>query len=105
MADFDAGRASDAIDAWRARVGGDAVYLTIDVDCIDPAFAPGTGTPMCGGFGSREIMNLLRGFQGIQIAGADVVEVLPDRDPADITSLLAAHLVHEVLALDALAGR
>ena len=105
MADFDAGRASDAIDAWRAKVGGDAVYLTIDVDCIDPAFAPGTGTPMCGGFGSREIMNLLRGFQGMQIAGADVVEVLPDRDPGDITSLLAAHLVHEVLALDALARR
>ena len=102
MADLDAGRAFDAIDAWRARVGGDAVYLTIDIDCIDPAFAPGTGTPMCGGFSSREVMNLLRGFAGLRIAGADLVEVLPDRDPADVTSLLAAHLVLEVLALDAL---
>jgi agmatinase len=103
MADLDAGRAFDAIDAWRSKVGDTPVYVTIDIDCIDPAFAPGTGTPMCGGLTSREVMNLLRGLRGIRIAGADLVEVLPDRDPADVTALLAAHLVMEVLALDAVA--
>lgn len=76
-------------------------YLTFDIDCIDPAFAPGTGTPSIGGFTSAEALQLLRMLRGTNIVGADVVEVLPDRDPAGITSLLAAHVVFEVLALDA----
>ena len=59
------------------------------------------GTPCCGGFTSAEVLELLRGFAGINLVGADVVEVLPDRDPAGITSLLAAHLIMEILALPA----
>lgn len=102
MADFDAGLAGEAIDEWCEAVGDDPVYVSIDIDCIDPAFAPGTGTPACGGFTSREVMELIRGFRGLRFAGADLVEVLPDRDHGDITALLASQLVMEVLALDAL---
>lgn len=77
------------------------VYLTFDIDVVDPAFAPGTGTPSVGGFTSAEILALLRRCRGIRLVGADVVEVLPDRDPAGITSLLAAHVLFELVALTA----
>jgi len=80
---------------------GDAAYITFDIDCIDPAFAPGTGTPSVGGFTSAEALALLRSLAGVNIAGADVVEVLPDRDPTGTTALLAAHVMFEILALDA----
>jgi agmatinase len=86
-----------------AGLAGAEAYLTFDVDVVDPAFAPGTGTPSVGGFTSVEILSLLRSMQGVRLAGADVVEVLPDRDPAGITSMLAAQVIVEVLALDALA--
>jgi agmatinase len=76
-------------------------YLTFDIDVVDPAYAPGTGTPSVGGFTSAEILALLRRMRGLNIVGADVVEVLPDRDPAGITSLLAAHVIFEILALTA----
>ncbi len=71
------------------------------MDCVDPAYAPGTGTPSVGGFTSAEAFGLLRLLKGIQVAGADVVEVLPDRDVSQITALLAAHVIFEILALDA----
>jgi len=95
------------IEAFLKRLGDDETYLTFDIDCVDPAFAPGTGTPCCGGFTSAESIGLLRRCAGLNVVGADVVEVLPDRDPAGITSLLAAHLIFEILALGALhaAGR
>lgn len=83
------------------RVGDEPVYLTFDIDVVDPAFAPGTGTPSIGGFTSGEALNALRLFKGVNVIGADVVEVLPDRDVAGITSLLAAHVIFEILALDA----
>jgi agmatinase len=86
---------------WRERHAATPVYVSFDVDVVDPAYAPGTGTPSIGGFSSAEVLALLRSFKGIDVVGADVVEVLPDRDPAGITSLLAAHVVLEVLALDA----
>jgi guanidinopropionase len=76
-------------------------YFTFDVDCLDPAFAPGTGTPCPGGFSSSEALAIIRAMQGIRIDGADVVEVLPDRDVAGITSFFAAHVIFEFLALDA----
>ncbi len=76
-------------------------YLTFDIDVIDPAFAPGTGTPAIGGLSSAEAIALLRLLKGVSLAGADVVEVLPDRDPTGITSLLAAQIIFEILALDA----
>ncbi|MBC7835674.1 MAG: agmatinase [Phycisphaerales bacterium] len=92
-----------AIDAFAKELTrADApAYLTFDIDCVDPAFAPGTGTPSIGGFSSAQALSLLRRFRGIPICGADVVEVLPDRDAAGITALLAAHIMYEVLCLDA----
>ena len=77
------------------------VYLTFDIDVVDPAFAPGTGTPSVGGFTSAEVLALLRRCRGVRLVGADIVEVLPDRDPAGITSLLAAHVLFELVALTA----
>lgn len=77
------------------------VYMTFDIDCVDPAFAPGTGTPSIGGFTSHEALALIRACRGVNIAGADVVEVLPDRDVAQNTALLAAHIAFEILCLDA----
>lgn len=93
---------SGEVEAFVARLGGAEAYLTFDIDCVDPAFAPGTGTPSIGGFSSAEALSLLRSLRGANIVGADVVEVLPDRDPAGITALLAAHAMFEVLSLDAL---
>ncbi|HLP85819.1 MAG TPA: agmatinase [Phycisphaerales bacterium] len=83
-------------------LGGAPAYVTFDIDAVDPAFAPGTGTPSVGGFTSSEALALLRWLKGINIVGGDVVEVLPDRDPAGITSFLAAHVVFEMLALGAI---
>jgi agmatinase len=80
-------------------------YVTFDIDCVDPAFAPGTGTPCPGGFTTDEVFSILRSLRGIRVAGADVVEVLPDRDPTGISSFLAAHVMFEILALDAIARR
>jgi agmatinase len=93
------------IAAFLDRFGGAGAYVTFDIDCVDPAFAPGTGTPSVGGFTSAEALGILRalsrGGRGFDVLGADVVEVLPDRDPAGITSFLAAHVLFEILALDA----
>jgi len=83
------------------KIGSAPVYLSYDIDCVDPVYAPGTGTPCVGGFTSAEALDLLRKLKGINLAGADVVEVLPDRDVAGNTALLAAHIVFEILALDA----
>ena len=96
-----AGAGDGAIKAFLERLGDEEVYLSFDIDCVDPAFAPGTGTPVCGGFTSAEVLAELRKFAGINLVGADLVEVLPDRDPGGYTALLAAHVILEVLALDA----
>jgi len=92
----------ERIEAFLDRLGDDETYLTFDIDCVDPAYAPGTGTPCCGGFTSAEAMDLLRVCAGVNLIGADVVEVLPDRDPGGITALLASHVMFEILALAAL---
>jgi len=81
------------------RIGDTPVYLSIDIDVLDPAYAPGTGTPEMGGMHSREILQTLRGLSGLNIVGADVVEVAPAYDHADITSLAAATLVFEMMSL------
>jgi agmatinase len=94
---------SGFINEFVREVAGREAYLTFDVDVVDPAFAPGTGTPSVGGFTSAEVLSLLRELRGVRLAGADVVEVLPDRDVSGITALLAAHVMFEVLALDAVA--
>lgn len=90
-----------AIDAFVQRIAKHPAYVTFDVDVVDPAFAPGTGTPCPGGLSSAEAFDLLRRLAGINIVGADVVEVLPDRDVSGITAFLAAHVMFELLALDA----
>jgi agmatinase len=75
------------------------VYITLDIDCVDPAFAPGTGTPQVAGFTSYQIVELVRALQGLQIVGCDLVEVSPLYDNGEITSLLAANLLFELLCL------
>jgi agmatinase len=138
-----------ALAAFKQAIGDTPAYITVDIDVVDPAFAPGTGTPSIGGFSSTELLAILRSLgrsalradapsrsalradapgrsalradapgrsdvqadapatstpqaePGIRVAGADVVEVLPDRDVAGNTALLAAHIVFEILCLDA----
>jgi len=80
-------------------VGTAPTYLSFDIDSVDPAFAPGTGTPEIGGLTSVESLTLLRALRGVQLMGADVVEVAPPFDPTGGTSLLAATLMYEVLCL------
>jgi len=84
-------------------VGDTPVYLSIDIDAVDPAYAPGTGTPVPGGMTSRELLGLLRGLAGVRLCGCDVVEVTPMLDHADVTCLLAAYALYEGLALAAIA--
>ena len=84
------------------RVGREKVFVTFDIDVVDPAFAPGTGTPEVGGFTSGEAIELVQGLKGLNLVGADVVEVLPAYDPAGITALLAANIMYEFLSLIAL---
>ena len=75
------------------------VYLTLDIDVVDPAFAPGTGTPQVGGLSSAQILDLVRSFAGLNLVGCDLVEVSPPYDNGEITSLLAANLLFELLCL------
>ncbi|MFJ5282302.1 agmatinase [Pseudomonas sp. NPDC088429] len=87
------------VEAIRARVGDNPVYLTFDIDCLDPAFAPGTGTPVCGGLSTVQALEILGGLRGINLVGMDVVEVAPAYDHAEVTSLAAATLAMEMLCL------
>jgi guanidinopropionase len=80
-------------------VGSGPTYLSFDIDSIDPAFAPGTGTPEIGGLTSVEALTLLRALRGVQLMGADVVEVAPPFDPTGGTSLIAATVLYELLCL------
>lgn len=86
----------------RERAGNAKVFVTFDIDFVDPAYAPGTGTPEVGGFTSAESLELVRGLEGINWVGCDVVEVLPQYDPAQITALLAANIAYEFISLVAL---
>ncbi len=88
-----------AVGRIKARVGDRPVYVSIDIDVLDPAHAPGTGTPEPGGLTSRELMAIIRGLEGLRLVGADVVEVAPSYDHAELTSLAAANLVYDLLGL------
>ena len=91
---------SDAeVLAIREQIGDRPVYLTFDIDCLDPSYAPGTGTPVCGGLTSHQAMAILRGLEGINVIGMDVVEVAPAYDVGEITALAAAHIAMEMLYL------
>ena len=90
-------------DAVHARVATAPVYVSVDVDVLDPAHAPGTGTPEPGGLSSRELLALVRLMSGLQVVGADVVEVSPAYDHAEITAIAAAHVVYELISVFSLA--
>jgi arginase family enzyme len=78
---------------------GKPVYVTLDIDAVDPAYAPGTGTPQVGGLTSIQILELVRALRGLDIIGCDLVEVSPPYDTGEITSLLAANLLYELLCV------
>jgi agmatinase len=98
---FDMGL-DNVIKVVHEKVGSSKVFVTFDIDACDPAYAPGTGTIIPGGFTSREAIKLVRGLNGLNFIGFDVVEVLPDLDPSRITSCLASNIVFEYLTLIAL---
>jgi agmatinase len=81
------------------RVGEHPVYISIDIDVLDPAFAPATGTPEAGGMTSRELLAVLRGLNGLRLVGADIVEVSPAYDHAEITAVAAANVAYELLTI------
>lgn len=89
----------------KERVGSNPVFLTFDIDFLDPVFAPGTGTPEVGGFTTYEAQQMLRGLTGLNIIGFDLVEVLPDRDITKVTALNAANIAFEFITLLALNRR
>jgi agmatinase len=91
------------LETLRAVAGTGPCYLTFDIDGVDPAFAPGTGTPVVGGLTSFEALDTLRSLKGLRFVGGDVVEVAPAYDHSEITSLLAAAIAFETAALIALA--
>ena len=97
--DFDRLGVAEVVGRIRERAGDAPVYLSVDIDVLDPAFAPGTGTPEVGGLMSRELLALLRALPGEQLVAADVVEVSPPYDHAEITSLAAATVVYDVLSV------
>lgn len=98
--DFDAGGVAGALELAGERLRS-PVYVTVDIDVLDPAFAPGTGTPEAGGLSSRELLALLSGLAGtgLELAGADVVEVSPPYDPSGVTAVAAANAAYELVAL------
>lgn len=97
--EFDAAGVQAIIAEARRVVGDGPAYLSLDVDGLDPVYAPGTGTPEVGGLSTRETLALLRGLDGLDFVGADVVEVSPPYDPSGNTALLGATLMYECLCL------
>jgi agmatinase len=96
----------ETIRRIRERVGTGPAYLTFDIDFVDPAYAPGTGTPEVGGFTSAQCQQLIRGLVGVNFVGFDVVEVMPPYDSeGGVTCLLAANIVYEFISLIALLRR
>ncbi|WP_055588251.1 agmatinase [Peterkaempfera griseoplana] len=92
----------EVVDALRQRIGDRPLYVSVDIDVLDPAHAPGTGTPEAGGLTSRELLEILRGLAGTRLVGADVVEVAPAYDHAEITSVAASHVAYDLVSLLAL---
>lgn len=97
--EFQDGGISHVVERIRQRVGDRPLYLSIDIDVLDPAHAPGTGTPEIAGMSSRELVGVLRGLAGLQLVAADVVEVAPAYDHAELTSLAAATIAYELVNL------
>jgi len=96
--EFDDIGVKGAIEKIAARVENRPMYVSIDIDVLDPAHAPGTGTPEAGGLTSRELLAVIRSFSERNLVGADVVEVAPVYDHAQITGIAAAHVIYELLS-------
>jgi agmatinase len=99
--EIEKGGIDSAIDRIVRRVGAKRAYLTFDIDCLDPAFAPGTGTPVSGGLMSREAMTMLRALGPVNLVGFDVMEVSPPYDHADITAIAAATMAMIMIGVTA----
>lgn len=95
--EFDSLGILGAIERIHERVQDRPVYVSVDVDVLDPAHAPGTGTPEAGGITTREILSVIRSFSGLNLVGADVVEVAPAYDHAELTGIAASHIIYELL--------
>ena len=89
----------EVVAKLRDRIGNRPLYVSVDIDVLDPAHAPGTGTPEAGGMTSRELLEILRGLRGLNLVGADVVEVAPAYDHADITAVAASHVAYDLITL------
>lgn len=87
-----------AIERMLARLGDRPVYISVDIDVLDPAHAPGTGTPEAAGMSSRELLAMIRALRGLNLVGADVVEVAPAYDHAQITAIAASHTAYEIIS-------
>ncbi len=93
---------ADAVIAQVKSIVADTrAYLTFDIDCLDPAFAPGTGTPVSGGLSTAQAQRIIRGLGDIDFVGMDLVEVAPDYDHAEVTALAASHLIYDYLCMRA----
>ena len=87
-----------ALEAIKKRVGDRPTYVSVDIDVLDPGHAPGTGTPEAGGLTSRELLEMMRLFGSMNLISADVVEVAPAYDHAQITGIAAAHVTYELIS-------
>ncbi|MFE5190252.1 agmatinase [Streptomyces sp. NPDC056628] len=97
--DYQDATVASVVERMRRRLGDGPVYVSVDIDVLDPAHAPGTGTPEAGGLTSRELLHTLRGLVGLNIVGADIVEVAPAYDHAELTGIAAAHVGYELLSV------
>jgi guanidinopropionase len=99
MEEVAARRDDDLLAEVRSIVGEAPTYISFDVDCLDPCYAPGTGTPEIGGMTTLQAQHLVRGLQGLNLIGADVVEVSPPFDVGGVTALVGATMAFELLCL------
>jgi agmatinase len=97
--DLDSEGSAGIIERIHNRIGDRPVYVSLDIDVLDPAFAPGTGTPEAGGWSSRELLRILRGMKGLNFVGFDVVEVSPAYDHAQVTGVAASHIIYDMVSL------
>ncbi len=87
------------VHRMRERLGDAAIYVSVDIDVLDPAHAPGTGTPEAGGLTSRELLAMLRELADLRVVSADIVEVAPAYDHAELTGIAASHVAYELLSV------
>jgi agmatinase len=98
-ADIERAGLNAAIDRVRERLGDAPIYISVDIDVLDPAHAPGTGTPEAGGLTSRELLAMLRALADLRVVSADIVEVAPAYDHAEITGIAASHVAYELISI------